>query len=106
MTSDRLNQLLSLLEASPDDAFLCFALAQEYDKKGEPQRALEYYLRLRSAHPDYVGLYYHLGKWYERHDQVDSAMENYRAGMAVALKQGERHAYGELQTALQALEDW
>ncbi len=46
-----------MLNDSPDDAFLRFALAMEYDKLGQYSESLGAFLTLRETHPDYVGLY-------------------------------------------------
>ena len=61
--SDRLKRLQSFLDASPGDSFILFAIAKEYEKLNQPNEALDHYLTLKSNDPEYVGLYYHLGKW-------------------------------------------
>ncbi|MBK6619798.1 MAG: tetratricopeptide repeat protein [Saprospirales bacterium] len=95
----RLDQLLQLLESSPKDSFLLFALAKEYEGLGNDDKALEYYLSLRESNPGYVGLYYHLGKLYLRKQDIDQAVSVYKAGMEVANLAGDRHAYNELSGA-------
>ncbi|MBK8491078.1 MAG: tetratricopeptide repeat protein [Saprospirales bacterium] len=95
----RLTQLLALHADSPNDTFLLFALAKEYEKMGEEDNALAYYLQLRSVDPDYVGLYYHLGRLYQRRQDLDSAIDTYKAGMGVAKRLGDSHAYSELAGA-------
>lgn len=99
MNSNRLNQLLEFLAASPDDSFILFAIAKEYEKYDERDKAFEYYLKLKQADPNYVGLYYHLGKLYEKSAQYQSALEAYDAGLNVAKAAGDRHAQGELAEA-------
>ncbi len=100
---DRLQRLLEMLEEQPRDAFLLYALAKEYEKTGEQQKALQAFLTLRSLHPDYVGFYYHLGKLYERLGQVDKARETYAEGMERCQAVGDQHAYSELLTAAEEL---
>ncbi len=104
-SSDRLQQLFQYLAASPKDAFLLFAVAKEYEGLDAPQQALEYYLKLREADANYVGLYYHLGKLYEKQDNWDAALEAYDAGIAVAKAQGDRHAHSELAGARMEIAD-
>ncbi len=104
MSTQRLEQLLDMLNDSPDDAFLRFALAMEYDKLGQYSESLGAFLKLRETHPDYVGLYYHLGKWFERNGNLEGAVMSYKEGIDVAQRQGDRHALGELRAALAALE--
>ncbi len=96
----RLQQLTTFLEESPDDAFLLFALAKEYEKMSDMVQALQYYTRLEILHPNYVGTYYHLGKLYEKLNLHDKAIDTYEKGMIIAKKENDKHAYSELQNAL------
>lgn len=101
----RLPLLLNLLSASPQDSFLLFAIAKEYEKMGDEEQALAYYLRLREADPGYVGLYYHLGKLYQRRQDLENALEAYKTGMDVAKKAGDGHALSELAGAKMEISD-
>ena len=95
----RLQLLLDLLAESPNDSFTLFALAKEYEKAVNYDEALRYYLQLRTLDPNYVGLYYHLGKLYELKDDFDMAINTYREGCEVAKAAGDRHALSELNGA-------
>ena len=64
--SQRLQILQEMLAKSPNDSFTLFAIAKEYEGLGKADQALDFYLTLREKDPDYVGLYYHLGKLYEK----------------------------------------
>ena len=97
--TQRLTYLLQLLETSPRDSFVLFATAKEYEKREDPEQALAYYEQLRRTDPAYVGLYYHLGKLHELAGRFDTAVDIYRAGMAVARQAGDHHALGELAAA-------
>ena len=99
----RLQQLKTYLDESPDDAFLLFALAKEYESVPDTPEALNYYIRLETVHPNYVGMYYHLGKLYEKIHEPEKAVATYEKGMSVAKRENDRHAYSELQTALEDL---
>ena len=99
MSTDRLALLQQMHTDQPDDAFLLFALAKEYEKRGDGPRAMTYYLRLAEQHPDYVGNYYHLGKAYEAVREEAKAFFTYKKGMAVARAAGDQHAYNELAAA-------
>jgi hypothetical protein len=96
----RLSQLLKLLESSPNEPFVLFALAKEHESLGDEQQALAFYLRLMATDPNYVGLYYHLGKLYESLDELEKATETYREGIERCKMAGDRHAQSELQGAL------
>ena len=95
----RLEQLQAFLKESPDDPFILFALAKEYEKQGDDDHTKQYFLQLTREHPKYVGTYYHLGKWYERQNAVEDALKTYEKGMTVARQQGDQHALGELAAA-------
>ncbi|HOY06002.1 MAG TPA: tetratricopeptide repeat protein [Saprospiraceae bacterium] len=103
--SKRLEQLTTLLESAPNDAFLLFALAKEHETLHNAPEALAFYLRLLKTDPGYVGLYYHLGKLYEQQQDFDNAIQTYKQGIEVSKKAGDRHAMSELNGALLNLED-
>lgn len=103
MSSERMKQLLQLLEETPNDAFLQFALAKEHEKLGQQEEALHYYLHLLEKEPHYVGTYYHLGKLYERLQEPGNAWEVYEKGIAMARQAGDQHALSELMGARMAL---
>ncbi|MCF8244928.1 MAG: tetratricopeptide repeat protein [Saprospiraceae bacterium] len=103
--SPRLQQLLQFYSASPDDAFLLFALAKEHEKLGNMETALDFYQKIVSTSPDYVGVYYHLGKLLEKARAPEQALETYKSGMAVAKKIGDQHAFSELAEAKLELDD-
>ena len=103
--SQRLQLLQQILEKTPGDTFALFAIAKEHEGLGDLPQALAFYLQLREADPNYVGLYYHLGKLYEKLNQADRAISSYRAGMQVAKNLGDQHAYSELYAANFELDD-
>ena len=99
----RFDQLQQLLEQSPQDPFLKFALAQEHIKAGELEKSMVYFDELSKQHPDYVGTYYHKGKVLEKLGRSEEVKAVYENGMKVAKEIGDHHALGELA---QALEDF
>ena len=105
MSSTRLDQLFKFLKDRPEDEFLLFAIAKEYEGLGDDEKAKTYYLKLTDDHPNYVGTYYHLGKLYERAEDFEIAIITYDKGMDVAKSLGDRHAYGELQGAKEFISD-
>jgi len=104
MTNNRLDTLLTYLNDSPTDSFILFAIAKEYEKLDHLDRALKYYLQLKTADEDYVGLYYHLGKLYEEIDEDILALSTYADGIALAKKLKDLHALSELNNAKVNLE--
>ena len=100
---DRIEQLKSFLEKTPNDAFLNYALATEYVALGKDDLALVIFEKLRNSDPEYFATYYHLGKLYERIDEEDKAIEIYEQGMEITKKLGEKHAFGELRGVYEEL---
>ena len=103
--SPRLQQLLQFHSENPNDSFLLFALGKEHEKLGNVEMALDFYQKIVATAPDYVGVYYHLGKLLEKTDNPAQALEAYKSGMAIAQKIGDRHALSELAEANLELED-
>ncbi len=100
----RAEQLLELLKQQPNDSFVLFALAKEYQKANELEKALFYFKELKDKQPEYTGLYYHLGKTLELADRPDDALKVYEEGIAICLKVGAHHDKGELDGAITLLE--
>lgn len=105
MPFDRLQKLLDFAAQEPDDAFLKYALATEYLRLKNTDKALEYYQNLTKNHPDYVGTYYHLGNLLESLNQKKAALLIYQTGMDVARKQKNNHTLNELMGVFNALKD-
>jgi Tfp pilus assembly protein PilF len=101
---DRIEQLRSFLARKPDDLFSRHALAMEFVKRGDDDSARQMLESVLESDPSYIGSYYHLGKLLERAGKAEAAMEVYRKGMEMAQKGGDRHAYGELNTALSLID--
>lgn len=98
-TSERLDYLQSLLNEDPDDSFVKYAIAKEYEKLDELKTSIEKFEALRKEDPDYVGLYYHLAHIYTEIDETEKALEIYDTGIVIAKKQGDLHALSELRNA-------
>ena len=96
---DRLEKLLEFYDDDPTDNFVRFALAQEYLKHDDTEKALALFEELVDTDPDYVGTYYHLGKLYERLGRTDDAIDTYAAGIEQAREQGQQKDLSELQDA-------
>lgn len=99
MQSTRLAKLLEFLANDPNDPFVLYALATEYNTSNDTEKAFDYYLKLVAEHPDYVGTYYHLGKLYEKNQQTEKAIAIYQEGMTRARNKRDMHAFSELQGA-------
>ncbi len=99
----RIEKLLDLLSLNNTDSFLQHALALEYIKAGDEMRAKAFFEQILAHEPGYVGSYFHLGKLLERINEPEAAIEIYETGMKECKKVNDRHAYNELQSALEDL---
>ncbi len=104
MTS-RKDILLQMLSETPGDAFLIYALALEEHKEGDLPAATKRLESLVESHPDYLGSYYQLGKFYEEHNNREKAMSTYKVGIGMAKVQKADKMARELAEALFILDD-
>lgn len=112
MQNQRLTKLFEFLSQEPNDSFILYAIATEYNAQNDIENALTYYLKLTDMHPNYVGTYYHLGKLYEKMGKKEEAVATYEKGMEVARAKKDMHALSELQGVYNSLngfdddDDW
>lgn len=107
MTSDqqsKIKQLARQIKNNPGDSFSKFALALEFRKQGEFKKARILFEDILSSDPDYIGVYYHLGKLYEALDRLNDAQTLYQKGITIANNQDKQRTEKELKEALQQLE--
>jgi len=100
----RVEKLRRMLDASPDDAFLLYALAMEC-KRDDAPKALELLQRVIQLEPLHSYAYFQLGQVHESAGRTDEAREIYQQGMTAAARAGDEHARSELAGALNALGD-
>src|SRR5688500_5220530 len=99
----RIEQIKQMLNDHPGDSFLQHALALEYIKIEEDEKAKQLFQSLLQDDESYVGSYYHLAKLLERNDKMNEAKEVYERGMLKAKECGDMHTYNELRTAYEDL---
>lgn len=97
---DRLRQLQQMLEKSPQDTFLLYAVAMEHKKAGEAESALDYFDQVIRLDPGYCYAYHQRGLLHEATGDLEAARQSYREGVAAAVRKGDAHAQGEIQAAL------
>ncbi len=105
MNEERLKKLKEWEAQKPDDAFLKFALSQEYISAGDDTEAKKYLELLTEKFPDYLATYYQLGKLHERFQETDKAIAAYNKGKEVTRIAGDNKTLRELNEALTQLED-
>lgn len=101
--STRIEALRSILQASPNDCFVRYGLAQEHIKAGDDAAALDEFARILEIDPSYQAAYYHAGKAYQRLGRVEEARATFERGVEVSMANGDAHARGELEAALSEL---
>ncbi len=101
---NRLEKLLSMLESSPEDSFITFALAKEYEGLNDLEKAKELYEKLVESDPEYLGTYYHLAKLFEVLDEPHDALMIYQKGIEITTLKNDLHALAELKNAKMNLE--
>lgn len=97
MSSNRLDSLLSMYSENPNDSFLTYALAKEYESQENYTEALSFYEKLELNDPDYVGKYYHHGKLLWKLQKDEKALKILDKGIEIAKSIGDTHALGELK---------
>ena len=100
---NRIEQLEEFLLESPHDPFLHYALTMEYLKGEDIIKTKAGFDNLLTNFPDYVGSYYHYGKFLEKQGESSKAEEVYKQGVLIATRTRNLHAKSELLGALNLL---
>lgn len=96
----RMDRIKQMLEESPNDSFLHFALAKEYEKIDDFENAIVEYEFILKEEPEYVGLYYHLAAAAtEIEKEEDYIKAIYEKGINIAQEQNDQHSLAELRNA-------
>jgi len=93
----RIPELESLLDERPDDPFLIYALAREYEKNTGTMQALLMYEHLVNNHPNYIATYYHYAKLLYTAGNKTEALKLLATGIERGSKLKEMHAVGEMR---------
>ena len=96
----RIKELESMLEASPDDPFIIYALARENEKQSATLQALLMYEYLVNHHPDYIATYYHYSKLLYGAGNRIQALALLHQGIEWGMKEKDLHAVAEMKGLL------
>ena len=102
---ERLQHIQEMLKSEPDDSFLNYALALEYAKINDINKATQIIEKLLEKEGNYLGAYYQLGKFYEQLEQREFAVTTYKKGIVIAQKLNNKKTLRELNEALMILEE-
>jgi len=100
---DRIAMLTEILAANPGDAFARYALAMEYSKAGDVERALAEFTTLLEKNPDYTPGYFMAAQTLAAADRVDEAKRMLVDGISSARRTGDAHAQSEMTAMLESL---
>jgi len=99
----RREKLEALLADEPGDTFLRYALAMEWQKEGDVDKALGSFQDLIRQQPPHVPAYFMAAKMLVAEQRVSDARSFLREGIEQARAQGETHAAAEMSEYLEAL---
>lgn len=101
---DRIATFKSFIARTPADPFPRYGLAMEHKTRGELAAAWAAFSDLLDSFPDYLATYLMAGGTLVGLDRKAEAAAVYRRGIEAATRNGDPHARGELETALNDLE--
>lgn len=102
--NSRISTLAKAVKEHPEDSFYKFTLALEMLKIDELKKARILFESIRENDPEYVGVYYHLGKLYANLGENKKAIQTYKEGIRVVDSKNDFHTKSELSSALLNLE--
>ena len=102
--NSRMQKLQQMLEKSPGDTFLLYAVALEFRKSGDAKSALEYLDKVIQHDWGYCYAYHQKGQILESTGQIEAAQQAYRQGIEAAHRKGDQHAKEEIAAALAMIE--
>lgn len=97
---NKISRLAKNIQQDPSDTFSKFALALELLKEDHVEKAQLLFEAILKQDPDYLGVYYHLGKLYQRRQMFSLAKEMFGKGIQLAEKKNETRTKSELSEAL------
>lgn len=104
MSNTRLDQILKMLETHPNDPFLHYASALEYEKLEQFEQAIAILEKLVIEQPEYLPTYFKTGQLHEVLGNTERAIELYQKGKHLARIQKDFKTEGELSEALMLLD--
>ena len=105
MSSDlqKIKKLALNIKKNPDDSFSKFALALELLKRDQVTKSILLFESIFKQDPEYLGVYYHLGKLYQQTGNLQKAGELFNKGIKLAEEQKNSRTKSELSEALETL---
>ena len=101
----RKDMILEMLVTEPNDVFLNYALALEFETEKKYEEAEQQFLKTFQIDNEYLPCFYRLGQIAEKIRTPEQAVKYYKAGLDLAKKQGDNKTASELTEAIFLLED-
>lgn len=102
---EKIKRLAKYVKENPGDSFSKFALALELQKNNQVEKTLTLFESIYRHDPDYLGIYYHLGKLYQSLNRYTDADMCFREGIERSGIQKDQRTLSELQDALKLLNE-
>jgi tetratricopeptide (TPR) repeat protein len=99
----RLDKLLKMLDAEPNDAFVLYAIAQEHTSAERHAQAIEFYDRCLAADRSYLYAFYHKAVSQKELGDIAGAQGTLALGLKAAREARDAKAQSEMQTLLDSL---
>ena len=99
----RREKIEAMLAAEPQDQFLRYSLACEYDNEERHDESLALFRGLTQDQPPHVPSFLRGAQLLVKLDRIAEARATLREGIEIARQQGESHAAGEMGELLASL---
>jgi len=99
----RREKIEAMLQDEPQDQFLRYSLACEYDNEDRNEESLALFRGLIADRPPHVHAFFRGAQLLVKLDQIAEARTMLRDGIEVARQQNELHAAGEMGELLMSL---
>lgn len=103
MPATRLEKLIGMLQDSPEDVFLNYALAMEYVSTARKDDALAAFRRVLIFDPEHSAAWFQQAQLLASMGEYTEARDCAARGVAAATKQGDQHAAEEIGGFLESL---
>lgn len=100
----RMDKLRGMLQRSPEDTFLLYAMAMEFRKSGDTNSAIEFFDKVVQRDWGNCYAYHQKGLALESRGDLEGARQAYRQGIEAAERKGDAHAREEIAAALSSIE--
>ena len=101
--STRREKIEAMLKLEPQDQFLRYGLASEYDNEERCEESLVLFRGLMADQPPHVASFLRGAQLLVKLDRIAEARTVLRDGIEIARRQGEAHAAGEMGELLASL---